>query len=246
LVCDGAAIRERLIVWSLLILLGGCARISEVASLTSSPHPPQTKLQPGVHKLGLSEGRDGLLFIPVALKEGKPAPLIVALHGAGQDAREMERIIPFAEEKGIVLLIPESRGSTWDFVHDSSGADFQFIDKAMTFTFDHCLVDPKRTALSGFSDGASYALSLGLVNDRLFRHLMAFSPGFLSISKRLGNSRIFISHGTKDRILPFEQTSEIIISTLTKWGYEVRFRQFEGGHTMSSKVIAEAFDWFLN
>jgi phospholipase/carboxylesterase len=233
------------IIWGLFVLFEGCARIPEVSSLANHPHPPQSRLQAGAHKLGLGEGRDGLIFIPAALKEGKPAPLIVALHGAGQDARFMERLIPFAEEKGIVLLIPESRGRTWDFVTLQTSEDVQFIDNALKLVFDRCLVDSQRIALSGFSDGASYALSLGLVNDQLFTHLIAFSPGFLSVSKRFGSSSIFISHGLKDRILPFEQTSEKIVSTLSQWGYDVRFRQFEGGHTMSNEVISEALDWFL-
>lgn len=32
---------------------------------------------------------------------------------------------------------------------------------------------------AGFSDGASYALSLGLPNGNLFSHIVAFSPGFM-------------------------------------------------------------------
>ena len=32
---------------------------------------------------------------------------------------------------------------------------------------------------SGFSDGASYALSLGAANGDLFTHIAAFSPGFM-------------------------------------------------------------------
>jgi poly(3-hydroxybutyrate) depolymerase len=42
-----------------------------------------------------------------------------------------------------------------------------------------CTVDPQRICVSGFSDGASYALSLGLANGDLFTHVAAFSPGFM-------------------------------------------------------------------
>jgi predicted esterase len=38
----------------------------------------------------------------------------------------------------------------------------------LSFVFDAYPVDPERIAVSGFSDGASYALSLGLINGTLF------------------------------------------------------------------------------
>lgn len=40
-------------------------------------------------------------------------------------------------------------------------------------------IDPAHVAIGGFSDGASCALSLGLVNGDLFTHVMAFSPGLV-------------------------------------------------------------------
>ncbi|MGZ4788523.1 MAG: hypothetical protein ACXVZX_08375 [Terriglobales bacterium] len=40
-------------------------------------------------------------------------------------------------------------------------------------------MDPARIAIGGFSDGASYALTIGITNGRLFTHIVAFSPGFM-------------------------------------------------------------------
>ncbi|MBI3586493.1 MAG: hypothetical protein HY088_05135 [Ignavibacteriales bacterium] len=99
--------------------------------------------------------------------------------------------------------------------------------------------------MGGFSDGASYALSLGLYNSDLFTHIIAFSPGFIIGPKRLGPARIFVAHGTKDQILPFESTSKVIVPTLEQWGYDVRFREFDGRHTISKEVAREAFEWFV-
>jgi predicted esterase len=38
----------------------------------------------------------------------------------------------------------------------------------------------------GFSDGASYALSLGLANGDLFTHVLGFSPGFMRVPRHVG------------------------------------------------------------
>jgi phospholipase/carboxylesterase len=60
------------------------------------------------------------------------------------------------------------------------GPDVKFIVRALRQTFDRLPVDPRRLAVTGFSDGASYALSVGLTNGDLFTHVIAFSPGFAS------------------------------------------------------------------
>jgi predicted esterase len=85
-----------------------------------------------------------------------------------------------ADEAGLVLLAPESRGTTWDVLRGGYGPDVAFIDRALEQTFGRYAVDPRRLAVGGFSDGASYALSLGITNGDLFGHVLAFSPGFMA------------------------------------------------------------------
>ena len=53
------------------------------------------------------------------------------------------------------------------------------MDQAVHHVFERYSIDPGRIGLAGFSDGASYALSLGVANGDLFTHIMAFSPGFM-------------------------------------------------------------------
>src|SRR5918911_5524024 len=101
------------------------------------------------------------------------------LHGAGGDAQG--GLFPFvdrADAAGLLLVAPESRGPTWDVIRDSYGPDVEFIDRALSVVFSRYAVDPSHLAVGGFSDGASYALSLGLTNGDLFTHVLAFSPGF--------------------------------------------------------------------
>lgn len=59
------------------------------------------------------------------------------------------------------------------------GPDVDYINKSLEYVFSRYLIDPRRLGLAGFSDGASYALSLGLPNGDLFSHIVAFSPGFM-------------------------------------------------------------------
>jgi len=105
-------------------------------------------------------------------------------------------------------------------------------------------LDTRRLAITGFSDGASYGLSLGLTNGDLFTHLIAFSPGFMAPTTRRGKPPVFVSHGTRDRVLPIERCSRRIVPQLDRAGYRVRYREFDGPHTVPASIAREALHWF--
>jgi phospholipase/carboxylesterase len=106
-------------------------------------------------------------------------------------------------------------------------------------------VDQRRVMVGGFSDGASYALSLGLTNGDLFASVLAFSPGFAAPGRTRGSPRIFISHGTRDPVLPIEATSRKLAPRFERAGYDVRYLEFEGGHTLPPEVARTAATWVL-
>ena len=74
--------------------------------------------------------------------------------------------------------------------------------------------------------------------------MLAFSPGFMAPAGQVGSPRIFISHGTRDEVLPIERCSRQIVPQLRRAGYDVRYRDFEGGHAVPSAATHEAVGWF--
>jgi phospholipase/carboxylesterase len=194
--------------------------------------------------LGLGGGdRDGVIQMPSAPADGR-IPLLVFLHGAGQSgAGLLRRIGPAADRAGVAVLAPDSRGTTWDAIRDGFGDDVAFLNQALEHVFTRLAVDPARVALGGFSDGASYAISLGLANGDLFPRIAAFSPGFVISAEPHGHPRFFVSHGTADQILPIDQCSRIIVPRLRSLGYDVTFREFEGRHEMPADIAGDALKW---
>ncbi len=110
------------------------------------------------------------------------------------------------------------REQTWDVIAGGYGPDVAYIDRALEQTFSRYNVDPTRIAIGGFSDGASYALSLGVTNGDLFTHVVAFSPGFMAPAGQHGSPMLFISHGTQDRVLPIEACSRKIVPRFKRAG----------------------------
>ena len=201
----------------------------------------------GLHKLGLDQQRDGLIYIPPAYTADKPAALAVMLHGAGGNAEHGISLIKhLADEANIILLAPISRSVSWDIIrHDRFGDDIAFINLALAKTFDTYNINPLRLAIGGFSDGASYALSMGLTNGDLFSHIIAFSPGFYYTAQSNGKPPVYISHGTSDNILPINSCSRRIVPRLQKQGYKVVYDEFDGPHTIPFYISLKAVEWFL-
>ncbi len=117
-------------------------------------------------------------------------PLLVMLHGSGDDARAAAAgLAPQADARGFLVLAPSSRKSTWDLRHAPACEDATFIDGALARVFASARVDAARVALMGISDGASFALSLGLANGDLFRDLLIFSAGYFHPGPVIGHPR---------------------------------------------------------
>jgi phospholipase/carboxylesterase len=205
-------------------------------------------LAPGLGRLGLGRDRDGLLYVPPKGRGrgGAPAPLIVSLHGAGSHGATMvaEPVLARADAIGALILAPDSRGDSWDVLSGGFGPDVAFLDAALRAVFDATPVDPGRLAISGFSDGASYALSVGLVNGDLFSHVLAFSPGFMAPDDQHGQPPIFVSHGTGDAVLDVDRCSRALVPLLEQVGYAVTYAEFDGGHELPPGILDEAFAWY--
>lgn len=213
--------------------------------LLSRPTHPTATASLGLHPLGLDGQRDGFVYVPKAYQASRPTPLVLMLHGAGGDAHGGLNILRrLADPPLTILLAVDSRSSTWDIIRGRYGPDIAFIDRALAQTFSRYVIDPSRIAIAGFSDGASYALSVGITNGNLFTHVIAFSPGFMAPARQEGKPRLFISHGKWDTVLPIARCSRRILPQVQRAGYDVQYREFNGFHTVPSKIAREAIQWF--
>ena len=171
------------------------------AAIAASPAAaagPQLSAKPPATAPAAPEKRSGVLqlaggayaYLPKGLT-GSPVPLLVALHGAGgQPSDVLKSFRADADRDKFVLLIPASKTGTWDMIEDLKrrlgaemniapryGKDLKALDESLADAFSKIAIDPARVGVMGFSDGATYALSVGTANPQLFRTIIAFSPG---------------------------------------------------------------------
>ena len=233
-------------------VLGAACRASgpEVTRISARPHPPTTRLSPGAHPLRLGRAiyrlklRDGTLFVPNKSVSGTPVPLLVVLHGGGGQARDFDFMFPIADEFGVALLTLDARHNTWDGVDSPFGPDVLFIDQTLRHTFDRVAIDPTRIALGGLSDGGMYALTIGMINGDLFTHLLAFAPGYIQApAPPVGKPRVFLGHGTRDRVYSVLGSRARLLPQLREAGYDVTYYEFDGPHFITPPAARQALGW---
>lgn len=222
---------------------GGTAAALAFGQRTAASEP----LRIGAQPLKLGSDRDGVLFVPKGYTPEVPAPLVLMFHGAGGTGLGVGYTFSHADDLGVLVLAPDSRDeATWDFLVHGYGADVEFIGVALRDVYARGNVDRTRMAIAGHSDGASYALSLGLGTGDTFGRIMAFSPGVMQPAEVHGKPKIFISHGLSDPIMPIDVTSRTFVPRLKRLGYDVTYREYQGRHGVTPAVVRQGFEWFLS
>lgn len=183
-----------------------------------------------------------LVYVPDTIDCTKPAPLIVALHGRGENPHAH---LPFwkdaADRLGAVVTVPRgvrkghiSLLNTWDKpdianTRDTSDIDGEaskkIVDEAIALAAEKCHIDERRIVLAGYSQGGAVALRL-LVDDP-HRYAGAFtmatlykSPGVDAWRKanETRKIRVRLLTGELDRL---KRHSEKANRELTEAGVEV-------------------------
>jgi predicted esterase len=183
-------------------------------------------------------------FVEARTPRKQPAPLFCVLPGhGGVDGGLVGHVLDWASENGAHVIVASACGRTWDILEQGYGPDVQSIDAALHWALRNWSIDRSRVALAGFSDGASYALTIGLKNGDCISHLMAFSPGFVMPANPKGRPAIHVAHGSKDGVLPVA-CGQGIARRLHDDGYHVRYEEFDGEHVAPREVVARALDSF--
>ena len=199
----------------------------------------------GETRMALSDDdRQGSVYVPKAYKHGSARPMLVMLHGFSGTADRSRSLQPLAEERGIVLVSPESREITWGQSSPGFDQDSSYINQAIRAVSGYLDIDKTRVGIGGQSDGATYAFSMGLAFGDVFTHLMIFAEGIPIPYRKRGKPKIFIGHGVNDAQMPIDRTSRRFVPQLREEGYEITYREHEGGHGTPIAIIREGFDWF--
>lgn len=217
------------------------------ARVGAQPYLPKERVPYGERRLRISEEEpDGLLYVPKSYNPETPMPLLVMLHGLSGTSQSVRWVFPLAEEHGVIVVAPDSRRMGWGAEVAGFDDDSKYIAEAFREVVEFLNIDRSRVALGGVSDGATYALAMGLSYGDRFNHLMIFATGMMAPLRKQGKPQVFMAHGLNDTQMPIDRTARRIVPQLKQEGYDVTYREFDGGHGAPREVVGEAFYWFTH
>ncbi len=209
------------------------------------------------HAIGTTErtvlGGTFHTYVPATYSKTKPVPVVVALHGAGDQAISYLKYEwqANADALGWIVVAPEgslivSTGKGWAAIDESRIMGALQVSRACYATLT------KKTIIQGFSTGASMALFVALKHPNDFSGV-ALSSGSLDQAEKTFNGGaallpaaralpVSIFHGKTDPVVLFT-AAQATQSSLEKNGHTVTFHSFTGAHkTTPADALIEAND----
>ena len=198
-------------------------------ALTLAATPPAAKVNKETFpSAGVT--RTVYTFVPDQVV-GKPAPVIITLHGSGRDGRILvDNWKSLAEKEGIILAgLDATVRDGWHLATDGPN----LLRDLVEYLKKHS-IDPRRVYLFGHSAGAIHGLGLGVLESEYFA-AVAVHAGVLF--KELGayakdaprKIPVALWVGTNDRFFPLEQV-RATRDALKAFGYPVELTEIPG-HT---------------
>jgi phospholipase/carboxylesterase len=211
--------------------------------------------QPPLPGTGILDSRNGIntrggysVYIPEYLTPETPVPVVVALHGgSGHGATFLWTWVREARSRGLIVIAPTSADRTWNFAYPEN--DIAHINAALELIRSQWNVQPDRMLLTGISDGGTFTLLSGVMEDSPFSHLApiaaSFDPVMLEIgdASRIDGLPIYLIHGTLDWMFSI-QTARMARNVLGAAGASVTFREIRDlSHTYPTEENELIIDW---
>lgn len=253
---------------ALVVLAGLAFGLGVYFLYTPEPEPPALS---GTMAKG-SLVFDGLdrtyrLYLPQGLPKG--APLVVVMHGAGENGAEIrvetgyafERL---ADKQGFAVVYPDGFDGWWNgcSAADDSEANHRDVDDVgfLAALADKLAaedgIDPGRLFATGVSNGGDMAIRLALAAPSRWRAVAPVAANLPAPENSKckppaeGKTSVLLVHGTADRLEPFEGgegslfgffRSGKILSSRSTAGYFAELNGLAGSPTVTTGKTADGF-----
>lgn len=206
-----------------------------------------------------------VLFSPMHYEPGYAYPLIVWLHGADSDERQLTRVMPIISMRNYVAIAPRGletsdslaeniantpNTAAWpqhlEGIEEAERRVFQCIDLAT----ERCHVAPQRIFLAGFEEGGTMALRLALRYPETF-------AGVASLCGVFPQGNFPLCRWSNARTLPTllavgENSDPVVIDDVARTlslyhtaGMPISIRQYPCGQELAPEMLDDLNRWMM-
>lgn len=212
-----------------------------------------------------------LVKLPQEFDSFRKYPLLIGMHGNGGNPEQMLAAMNNALKKEpVILAAPQGaypnflqlRGSHFSWEIQTQNRKLWKIGDPLAIENMNEVIQVIRKKypisevyILGFSQGAAYALLSGFKYPEMVAGIISIGGLFpetdtefsMLQEKEIENGkkfRVFIAQGNNDRLIPVglgAKTTE----KLKKYGYEVQYQEYEGGHEISPELLNKIYSWMV-
>lgn len=203
------------------------------------------------------------VVLPVDYDPEAALPLVVGLHGFGSNTEDFLGLYGRVESPEFIFAIPEApyamssgreTGYSWSTWSESDSAVYEAsLELSSEFVRNVVLelqvrYAPSSTWLLGFSQGCALAYLAGFSSPNVIDGIIGFGgyvedpTPFLEAPAPARELRIFVAHGTGDRIVDLSE-SRRAFALFDSLGCDAVMVEFDGAHTVQAQTLEEALEW---
>jgi phospholipase/carboxylesterase len=196
------------------------------------------------------------LFAPLHYESNYAYPLIVWLHGPGDDERQLRRIMPLVSMRNYVAVAPRAphecrgRGLTWRQAEADISLAEQRIFDGLSAARRRFHIRRDRVFLAGYDCGGTMAFRVAMQHPDLFAGVLSIGGGFPSGRtplSRLPEARrmpIFLACGRDSRKYPQEKVCDDL-RLFHAAGMSVSLRQYPCGQEIAVQMLSDLDRWIM-
>jgi phospholipase/carboxylesterase len=218
---------------------------------------PQSAIVESARYSSSSEGWPQSLFAPLHYEPNYAYPLIVWLHGEGDDERQLRRIMPLVSMRNYVAVGPRGvdraatdKGYTWERDAQSPQRTEEVVAQAIEAASLRYHIFERRIFLAGFGAGGTAAMRLALSDPGRFAGVVSLGGRIPSGGAPLARLQavrklpLLMIAGQQSSLYPESQMCDDL-RLLHTAGMSVNLRLYPCGDEIDPHMLADLDRWIM-
>jgi polyhydroxybutyrate depolymerase len=234
-------------VLALLALVAWRAGASAVHHASTPAREPCPALTPGDHTLTVatSEG-PRQVFLHAPRGASKRRPLVIALHGAGQNGAKFADDTGYsrlADREDFIVAYPSAAGPNafWNMSGQVPGGtnDVEAIERSLDQLEASVCVDRARVFVTGVSNGGGMAARLGCELSERLAGIAAVAGGYKALPpcRPARPLPVLEIHGTGDQVVPYRGQPPDYRGSVARW--LAQWRRIDHCRGLADRMVPE-------
>ena len=208
--------------------------------------------------LSPSRSPDCTLLVPHHYEPGYEYPLLVWLHGPGDDERQLRTIMPHVSlrnfvavgPRGCSLPLPGEGGFRWNQTLTAIEAAEQQVFDSIEAACARFRIAASQVFLAGFQCGGTMALRIGLQHPERFAGIASIGGPFpegaapLARLRHLRGLPLLIAQGRDSLEYPLQQTCDEL-RLFHMASLHVSIRQYPVGDELTTAMLSDLNAWLM-